>query len=112
MALHVPPVRDETDAIAAFLAHQQDAFRALLFGLTPGEAASAPSASSLSLGGLLRHATSVQRTWLAAAEAAPESPEPASGVEDYLEAFRFDEGGSLDDLLADYDEVSAAVLDA
>jgi hypothetical protein len=28
MALHVPPVRDDTDAIAAFLAHQHDAFRA------------------------------------------------------------------------------------
>ena len=39
MALHVPPVTDETDAIAAFLAQQQDAFRALLFGLTPAQAA-------------------------------------------------------------------------
>ena len=57
MALHVPPVTDETDAIAAFLAQQQDAFRALLFGLTPAQAAAAPSASSLSIGGLVRHAT-------------------------------------------------------
>jgi hypothetical protein len=112
MALHVPPVTDEIDAIAAFLAQQQDAFRALLFGLTAAQAASSPSASSLSLGGLVRHATAVQHTWLAAAEAAPGRPEPTGGVEDYLEAFRFDADGSLDDLLADFDEVSGAVLDA
>ena len=40
MALHVRPVTDETDAIAAFLAQQQDAFRVLLFGLTPASTAS------------------------------------------------------------------------
>ena len=112
MALHVPPVTGETDAIAAFLAQQQDAFRALLFGLTPAQAAAAPSASSLSIGGLVRHATSAQRSWLAAAEAAPGEPEATGGVDDYLDAFRFDEDGSLDDLLAGFDEVSAAVLDA
>jgi hypothetical protein len=112
MALHVPPVTGETDAIAAFLAQQQDAFRALVFGLTPAQAAAAPSASSLSLGGLVRHATSVQRSWLASAEAAPGAPEPSGGVDDYLAGFRFEEDGSLDDLLADFDEVSAAVLDA
>jgi uncharacterized damage-inducible protein DinB len=112
MALHVPPVATETEAIAAFLAQQQDAFRALLFGLTPAQAASAPTASSLSVGGLVRHATSVQRSWLAAAQAAPECPEPTGGVDEYLDAFRFDEDGSLDDLLAAFDEVSAAVLDA
>ena len=112
MALHVPPVTGETDAIAAFLAQQQDAFRALLFGLTPVQAAAAPSASSLSIGGLVRHATSAQRSWLASAEAAPGEPEATGGVDDYLDAFRFDEDGSLDDLLAGFDEVSAAVLDA
>jgi hypothetical protein len=112
MALHVPPVHDETDAFAAFLAQQQDAFRTLLFGLSPIQAAAVPSASSLSLGGLVRHATSVQRTWLAAAEAAPDRPEPTGGVQDYLDGFRFEEDGSLDELLAEFDAVSAAVLDA
>jgi hypothetical protein len=112
MALHVPPVHDEADAIAAFLAQQQDAFRTLLFGLGPIQAAAVPSASSLNLGGLVRHATSVQRSWLAAAQAAPDRPEPTGGVQDHLDGFRFDEDGSLDDLLAEFDTVSAAVLDA
>ena len=70
MALHVPPVANETDAIVAFLAQAQDAFRVLLHGLTPGQASLTPSASSLSVGGLVKHVTAVQRGWLASAEAA------------------------------------------
>ena len=112
MALHVPPVTDETDALAAFLAQAQDAFRCLVHGLTPAQAALAPSASSLSLGGLVRHATSVQRGWLEAVEAAPELPQRSGDVDDYLDGFRFGETDSLDDLLLAYDEVCAAVLDA
>jgi predicted enzyme related to lactoylglutathione lyase/uncharacterized damage-inducible protein DinB len=112
MALHVPPVTDEADAIAAFLAQAQDAFRALLHGLTPRQAALSPSASSLSLGGLVKHVTSAQRTWLASAAAAPQLPGPPEDVEDHLEGFTFRETDSLEALLAAYDEVSAAVLDA
>jgi predicted enzyme related to lactoylglutathione lyase/uncharacterized damage-inducible protein DinB len=112
MALHVPPVADETDAIHAFLAQSQDAFRVLLHGLTPRQASVSPSASSLSIGGLVKHVTSVQRSWLASAESAPELPGPSGDVEDYLEGFTFRETDSLDDLVRDFDEVSAAVLDA
>jgi predicted enzyme related to lactoylglutathione lyase/uncharacterized damage-inducible protein DinB len=112
MALHVPPVANETDAIHAFLAQAQDAFRALLHGLTPRQAAIAPSASTLSLGGLVKHVTSVQRSWLASAEAAPEVPDATGGVDDYLDGFTFRESDSLGDLLSAFDEVGAAVLDA
>jgi uncharacterized damage-inducible protein DinB len=112
MPLHVAPVADETDAIASFLGHSQDSFHALLHGLSAEQAAQTPSASSLSLGGLVKHVTAVQHQWLALAEAAPDRPEPSGGVEDYLEGFRFAATDSLEDLFAAYDEVSAAVLDA
>ena len=114
MALHVPPVANETDAIAAFLGQAQDAFRVLLHGLTPRQAAVSPSASSLCLGGLVKHVTEVQRSWLASAEAGPKpAPEREdAGVEDYLSGFRFQATDSLGDLLAAFDEVSTAVLDA
>src|SRR4051794_17724174 len=114
MPLHVPPVANETDAIAAFLGQSQDAFRALLHGLSAHEAARAPSASSLSLGGLVKHVTAVQRGWLASAESAPAAAadRDAGEVDDYLDGFTFRETDSLDDLLSAYDEVCAAVLDA
>jgi predicted enzyme related to lactoylglutathione lyase len=115
MALHVPPVANETDAIAAFLGQSQDAFRVLLHGLSPRQAALAPSASSLSLGGLVKHVTDVQRSWLASAVAAPAVPpqdDGDGGVDDYLDGFTFTESDSLDDLMTAFDAVSAGVLDA
>lgn len=114
MALHVPPVADETDAILTFLAQAQDAFRVLVHGLTPQQASHSPSASSLSVGGLVKHVTGVQRGWLASAEAAPSFPtatDRSDAVEDYLEGFTFRETDSIPDLLAAFDEVSVAVLD-
>ncbi|WP_151082836.1 DinB family protein [Nocardioides cynanchi] len=113
MALHAPPVANETDAIIGFLGQAQDAFPALLHGLTAAQAARSPSASSLSLGALVKHVTDVQLSWLAKAEAAPgpvqETPEDEAA---YLESFRFEESDSLDDVLAAHAEASAAVLDA
>src|ERR1700710_2994051 len=115
MALHVPPVATETEAIGAFLGQAQDAFRVLLHGLTPGQASLAPSASSLSVGGLVKHVTTVQRGWLASAAAAPQLPpatERSEGVEDYLDGFTFRKTDSIEELLAAFDAVSTAVLDA
>jgi predicted enzyme related to lactoylglutathione lyase len=115
MALHVPPVASETDAIAAFLAQSQDAFRALLHGLTARQAAISPSASELCLGGLVKHVTIVQRQWLSQAEAAPDRPAPRpeeEEIDDYLNGFRFLETDSLPDLMTGFDETSAAVIDA
>jgi len=112
MALHVPPVANETDATHAFLAQAQDAFRALLHGLTARQAAISPSASSLSLGGLVKHVTAVQRGWLASAAAAPGLAPETGGADDYFEGFTFRETDSLEELLATYNEVCAAVLDA
>lgn len=113
MALHAPPVADETDAIVGFLAQTQEAFPALLHGLTARQAARSPSASSLSLGGLVKHVTDVQQSWLAKAEAAPHLvQETSEDVDAYLDSFRFGETDSLDDLLDAHAEASAAVLDA
>jgi len=112
MAFHVPPVANETDAICAFLGQSQDAFRVLLHGLTPRQAALAPSASALSIGGLVKHVTDVQRSWLAGAVAATGLPPAPDEEADYRDGFAFRETDSLDDLLADYDEVCTAVLDA
>jgi uncharacterized damage-inducible protein DinB len=112
MALHAPPAANETEAIIGFLGQAQDAFPALVYGLSAEQVALSPSASDLSLGGLVKHVTDVQLSWLAKAEAAPgpvqESPEDVAA---YLDSFRFDPTDSLDDLLAAHERASAAVLD-
>ncbi len=68
------PVADERSALREFLAFHQSAFVAVSYGLTDEQARSRPSVSALSIGGLVKHATGVQRTWMARVTAAPDAP--------------------------------------
>jgi Protein of unknown function (DUF664) len=68
------PVTDERSALREFLAFHQSAFLAVSYGLTDEQARLTPSVSALSIGGLVKHATGVQRTWMARVAAAPELP--------------------------------------
>jgi hypothetical protein len=69
-----PPVADERSALREYLAFHQSAYFAVSYGLTDEEARSAPSVSALSIGGLVKHATGLQRNWMGRVAAAPEVP--------------------------------------
>jgi uncharacterized damage-inducible protein DinB len=69
-----PPVTDERSALREYLAYHQSAFFAVAHGLTDDQARSTPTVSALSIGGLIKHATDMQRTWMARVAAAPDAP--------------------------------------
>src|ERR1700740_124398 len=69
-----PPVADERNALREYLAFHQSAYFAVSYGLTDEQARSSPSVSALSIGGLVKHVTEMQRTWMARVAAAPEAP--------------------------------------
>ncbi|MBI3690505.1 MAG: DinB family protein [Mycolicibacterium aromaticivorans] len=69
-----PPVRDERHALREFLAYHQSAFIAVAYGLTDEQARSTPTVSTLSIGGLIKHATGVQRSWMQRVAAAQDEP--------------------------------------
>lgn len=69
-----PPVTDERSALREFLAYHQSAYFAVSYGLTDEQARSAPSASGLSIGGLIKHVTVMQGSWMARVAAAPGRP--------------------------------------
>jgi len=69
-----PPVSDERSALRAYLAFHQSAYFGVSHGLTDAQARSAPAASALSIGGLIKHATGMQRSWMARVAAAPYAP--------------------------------------
>jgi hypothetical protein len=69
-----PPVSDERSALRAYLAYHQSAYFAVSYGLTDDQARSRPTVSGLSIGGLVKHATGMQRTWMARVAAAPDAP--------------------------------------
>src|SRR5687767_9957606 len=71
-----PPAADERGSLIEFLRFNQNAFFAVAHGLTDEQARSTPSASALSIGGLIKHATGVQKGWMDRVTAAPDFPPP------------------------------------
>ena len=68
------PVADERSALREYLAYHQSAFFAVAFGLTDEQARSSPTVSELSIGGLIKHVTAMQHTWMSRVAAAPDAP--------------------------------------
>ena len=66
-----PVVGDERDALRVFLEYHQSSYLAVAFGLSDEQARSKPTVSALSIGGLIKHATGVQRSWMERVAAAP-----------------------------------------
>jgi uncharacterized damage-inducible protein DinB len=69
-----PPAADERSALRGYLAFHQSAFFAVSYGLSDEQARSAPTVSALSVGGLVKHVTGMQRGWMARVAAAPGAP--------------------------------------
>jgi hypothetical protein len=99
------PVADERDALRQFLHLHQSAFVAVAYGLTDEQARSTPTVSALSIGGLVKHATGVQRGWIERARHAPAVP-PADNrpmeerVAEYEDEYRLRDDETLADVLA------------
>jgi uncharacterized damage-inducible protein DinB len=98
----VRPIADERDGLLAYLAQQRLALRATVHGLTDEQARATPSASGLSLGGLIKHAAQCERGWVAGAIA---NRLPETG-RDWEAEFQLQDGETLEWALALYDEVA------
>jgi uncharacterized damage-inducible protein DinB len=58
-----PPKSDERQSLLAFLAQQRAALRNAAYGLTDDEARTSTTASTLTVGGLVKHVTEAERGW-------------------------------------------------
>jgi uncharacterized damage-inducible protein DinB len=99
----VPPVADEREALIGYLRQQRDAVRISAYGLTDEQAGQAPSTSSLTIGGLIKHLAQVERNWISMVT----QQRRAGGVEDFLEGFTFGSDDTLAAVLKDYDVAAA-----
>ncbi|WP_026414355.1 DinB family protein [Actinomadura oligospora] len=95
---NVRPVEDERDGLTAFLAQQRNVLRIAAYGLTDEQAGLTPSASSLSVGGLIKHVTRAERNWMNMVERLPRDNDP----EAHAAAFVFGPDDTLEGVLADY----------
>ena len=94
----VPPIVDEREALLAFLGQQRDALRYAAHGLSGGPASAHPTVSELTLAGLIKHASLVERAWttfLTTGDTSVFVPE-----DDWADGFRLVDGETLDDVIA------------
>jgi uncharacterized damage-inducible protein DinB len=94
----VPPVADERDGLLAYLAQQRDAVRFAAFGLTDEEARRTPTAGTLSIGGVVKHVTAMERGWMDTVLQRTRSAEEEAA---YDRGFTLGDDETLADALAD-----------
>jgi uncharacterized damage-inducible protein DinB len=99
---NVAPVPDERSGLLAFLAQQRYVLRIAAHGLTDEQARATPTASALSVGGLVKHVTAVERQWMGTVRQMPRG-----SVDDYVEGFRMGPDQTLAELLDDYERAAA-----
>ena len=95
------PSADERTQLLAFLAQQRDALRIAAHGLDDEQATAAPSASALSIAGLIKHAAATERSWMDTV-----TGQPGGSPEGYADSFRLGPGETLAGVLAALDEAA------
>ncbi|MFB7531572.1 DinB family protein [Streptomyces sp. NPDC056178] len=109
MVTHVPAETsgDERGALLSFVEAQRGAIRRSLIGLTEEQAASRPSASELSLSGLLKHVAEGELNWLRMAQQRPS--ETSRTEETWADSFRLVGEETAEGMLGFWDGVVAEV---
>jgi uncharacterized damage-inducible protein DinB len=97
----VAPVADEREALLGYLAQERYVMTVAAYGLTDDQARVKPAASALSVGGLIKHVTAVERYWinLALTRSQPAAADRTEYEDNF--AVRWDE--TLAGLLAEYE---------
>jgi hypothetical protein len=96
-----PAATGERANLLAFLEQQRNCIRLTAFGLTDDQARVTPTVSPLSIGGLIKHATGAERSWMENVTQAPREPFDATG---YGDSFAMGPDETLQDLLADSEQ--------
>ncbi len=96
---------DERGTLLAFLEAQRGGLRRALLGLTAEQAATRPSASELSLSGLLKHVVETEQGWVRRAQGLP--PVIARDESNWPESFRLLEDETVEGQLAHWAAVAA-----
>jgi hypothetical protein len=117
--VHAEPVTGERADLLDVLHKHRGLFRVTVEGLSDDQASTRSTVSELTLGGLVKHVTQVERNWAQFVVGGPaEQPDidwanvdwsdPPAEVTSYADGFRMLEGETLEGLLVEYDAVAAA----
>ncbi|WP_328872948.1 DinB family protein [Streptomyces sp. NBC_00287] len=107
MVTHVPAEAhgDERGALLNFLAEQRGGIRRAVLALTDEQASSKPSASELSLAGLVKHVAEVEQYWISLAKGEP--PAVKRDQSNWHECFVLVDGETVASQLDYWEKVAA-----
>ncbi len=119
MTISETELADERADLLEALRKHRALFRLTVQSLTDEQARSRPTASELTLGGLIKHVASTEKQWASFIVNGPgPTPDidwasvdwsnPPAEVRAFQDAFRMLDGETLHDLLTEYDDVAAA----
>lgn len=101
-------MKDERADFLRALAKHRNFLRFTVQGLSDEQAASTPTASALCLGGLIKHVTDVERTWIRFIAEGPSAHGSLDDfdVEEHANSFKLLPGETVDGVLAEYAKVA------
>ncbi|GIM95087.1 DinB family protein [Paractinoplanes toevensis] len=102
MPAQVGPVNTEQEGLLGYLAQMRFVIRLTAYGLSAEQLRATPTASTLSVGGLIKHAASTEEGWLSVIRREPQEPDYAR----YAENFKLADGETIEDVFARYDRVA------
>ena len=102
---NVPAVEGERAILLAYLSQQRYGLRLTAYGLTDDQARSVPTKSSLSVGGLIKHVTAMERNWMDIVLQRRSSEGP--NVDKYRDDFTMTAEQTLQEILDDYERCAA-----
>jgi hypothetical protein len=100
----VRPVTDERDALLAYLAQQRFQLESTAYGLTDEQARLAPTVSTLTVGGLVKHSAQVEYHWINIVLQQPEDL-------DYEDGFVLREDETLAGVIDEYHRIAKRTED-
>jgi uncharacterized damage-inducible protein DinB len=105
MPMNAPLISNEREGLLGFLDHQRQALRYAVYGLPEDQARRRPTASELSLGGLVKHLLYGERTWTDRIEGRPVDEDAAFA--EYMASFVLTDEETLAGLVQQYEDAGA-----
>lgn len=98
---------DERSALLSYLEAQRGGLRRALLGLTEEQARRVPSASALSVAGVVKHVMEGERGWIRTMRGEPLDYHDPATMKGWEDSFRLTDEESVASVLARYEEVAA-----
>ena len=98
----VAPIANEQEGLLAYLTQMRYVLRLTAYGLTDEQLRATPSASSLSVGGLIKHVATTEENWMTIVRG---EAQPVD-YQAYETNFRLADGETIEDVFARYDRIA------